>query len=102
MFMLQKEDTQAKKPFHNDLWSVTTSPQEISPEYLNNVTGDTQPEVPRSFRGGILADQMGLGKTLSMISLIAQDLDRAKKSDMSSASSCISATLLVVPPTRRI
>jgi hypothetical protein len=41
--------------------------------FTNNITQDTQDDAPPEFRGGILADHMGLGKTLSMISLIASD-----------------------------
>ncbi|KAH0560094.1 hypothetical protein GP486_003387 [Trichoglossum hirsutum] len=55
-----------------DLWSVEMSPSG-SRIYTNNITQDTQSDAPLQFRGGILADHMGLGKTLSMISLIAHD-----------------------------
>src|SRR4051794_15473751 len=39
--------------------------------YKNTITGDQQETPPPQFRGGILADQMGLGKSLSMLALIA-------------------------------
>jgi hypothetical protein len=41
--------------------------------FVNRVSGSHQTEEPPQFRGGIIADPMGLGKTLSMISLIATD-----------------------------
>ncbi|KAH9219297.1 SNF2 family N-terminal domain-containing protein [Leptodontidium sp. 2 PMI_412] len=43
--------------------------------YTNNVTGHGQGEPPPEFQGGLLADDMGLGKTLSMICLIAADIE---------------------------
>jgi hypothetical protein len=45
-----------------------------SVRYINNITNEEQDITPPQFRGGILADQMGLGKSLSVISLIASDL----------------------------
>ncbi|KAK0619845.1 SNF2 family N-terminal domain-containing protein [Immersiella caudata] len=45
--------------------------------YYNLVTNQTQRERPPEALGGILADMMGLGKTLSVLSLIASTLDQA-------------------------
>ncbi|RDA83201.1 hypothetical protein CP532_1223 [Ophiocordyceps camponoti-leonardi (nom. inval.)] len=45
--------------------------------YFNVVTGVRQREAPPETRGGILADTMGLGKTLSILSLIASTSDDA-------------------------
>jgi SWI/SNF-related matrix-associated actin-dependent regulator of chromatin subfamily A3 len=42
--------------------------------YTNNITNVNQPCEPTPFRGGILADFMGLGKSCSMIALIVNDL----------------------------
>ncbi|PVH85120.1 hypothetical protein DL98DRAFT_451840 [Cadophora sp. DSE1049] len=39
--------------------------------YINNVTGSVERDKPPDFCGGLLADQMGLGKSLNVISLIA-------------------------------
>ena len=41
---------------------------------MNNITGESQEDSPPNFRGGILADAMGLGKTLTTIALIASTL----------------------------
>ncbi|KAI9766764.1 MAG: hypothetical protein M1839_004768 [Geoglossum umbratile] len=71
-FMLRRERGWALNSPQKDLWSVETSPSG-SRIYINNITQDTQGDAPSEFRGGILADYMGLGKTLSMISLIASD-----------------------------
>jgi len=58
------------------------------------------------FRGGIVADHMGLGKSLSMISLIASDaLEQNKDTTTTNdyASPCSnSCTLLIVPSTRKL
>jgi SWI/SNF-related matrix-associated actin-dependent regulator of chromatin subfamily A3 len=43
------------------------------PRYQNNLTKMTQADPPTAFRGGILADDMGIGKTLTMLSLIASE-----------------------------
>ncbi|RCI09528.1 hypothetical protein L249_4064 [Ophiocordyceps polyrhachis-furcata BCC 54312] len=45
--------------------------------YFNVITGLRQREAPPETRGGILADIMGLGKTLSILSLIASTTDDA-------------------------
>jgi SNF2 family DNA or RNA helicase len=47
--------------------------------YYNVITGQTQRELPTPTRGGILADMMGLGKTLSVLSLVTSTRDSAKE-----------------------
>lgn len=42
--------------------------------FYNTVSGAVQVEQPPQFYGGIVADPMGLGKTLSMIGLVACDV----------------------------
>lgn len=80
--------------------------QADNPSYVNTVTGAYQDSPPPDFRGGLLADQMGLGKSLSMISLIlsnpASDLKTAEPAYLNSlgsddAVSLVKTTLLVVP-----
>lgn len=46
--------------------------------YKNVITGQWAPQ-PQETRGGILADMMGLGKTLSILSLVAGSLDDSKQ-----------------------
>ncbi|KAH8889697.1 hypothetical protein GQ53DRAFT_651723 [Thozetella sp. PMI_491] len=46
--------------------------------WFNIVTNQHQPQTPRPTTGGILADMMGLGKTLSILSLIVGALDDSK------------------------
>ncbi|KAF2233475.1 hypothetical protein EV356DRAFT_503549 [Viridothelium virens] len=74
--------------------------------YLNTISREMQVGCPPSFQGGILADYMGLGKTLSMIALVASDLSLDQSSisvpstPMSGDTSTIRlrCTLIVVPP----
>ncbi|OTB03299.1 hypothetical protein M426DRAFT_321866 [Hypoxylon sp. CI-4A] len=47
--------------------------------YYNVITGHVQQHPPPETLGGILADMMGLGKTLSILALIASSGDAAKK-----------------------
>ncbi|KAI9708050.1 MAG: alpha-1,6-mannosyltransferase [Bogoriella megaspora] len=72
--------------------------------YLNTVSKETQVGRPPSFQGGILADYMGLGKSLSMISLIASDSTLHQNQPLSaslvpqnSAPGHLHCTLVVVP-----
>ncbi|ETS86311.1 hypothetical protein PFICI_00139 [Pestalotiopsis fici W106-1] len=74
--------------------------------YFNSITEFYQSNVPRQIYGGIIADPMGLGKTLSMIALIAADLDNTSTMEMDegferpegAVAPSIRATLVVVPP----
>lgn len=77
--------------------------------YVNNVTGESQFCPPPNFRGGILADAMGLGKTLTMLALIASDtlshagssgIDRVETTCSPSSYPVVKTTLIVVPLSR--
>ncbi|EGY18824.1 transcription termination factor 2 [Verticillium dahliae VdLs.17] len=46
--------------------------------FLNVVTGLNERQLPPQTRGGILADMMGLGKTLSILSLVCHTLTEAQ------------------------
>lgn len=46
--------------------------------FYNVITGHTERQLPRQSRGGILADMMGLGKTLSILSLICSTKNEAR------------------------
>lgn len=61
----------------NSLWQIRIG---ISGQrsFLNVITGQVQRERPPETLGGILADMMGLGKTLSILALVASSLDAAK------------------------
>ncbi|PTB70602.1 hypothetical protein BBK36DRAFT_1107117 [Trichoderma citrinoviride] len=47
--------------------------------FHNVITGESQAAPPSDTRGGILADMMGLGKTLSILSLVATTMDEAQQ-----------------------
>ena len=68
--------------------------------FLNRVSNASQSELPPQCYGGIVADPMGLGKTLTMIALVATDLENS--GDMvDTDEGChldVPATLIVVPP----
>jgi hypothetical protein len=42
--------------------------------YMNEVTQEFHREPPPDFRGGMIADTMGSGKSLAMIALVAHDM----------------------------
>ena len=60
--------------------------------YLNSFTGEISNYNPDSTQGGILADSMGLGKSLSMLALIAGDWSDSTQGPRQSKK-----TLLIVP-----
>ena len=80
------------------IYSVSLTPS----SFIKRVSDTYQTDEPLQFYGGIVADPMGLGKTLSMISLIASDidLDHTDPSSLSGADTEESSgrTLVIVPP----
>lgn len=78
--------------------------------YLNLVTGETSELSPPDFRGGILADAMGLGKTLTVLALLASTLQAPRTphiwedhglSSPEYTSRSPRTTLVIVPLSRR-
>ncbi|KKO99582.1 hypothetical protein THAR02_08316 [Trichoderma harzianum] len=98
--MLQREQGWAWDGSRADLWEYFS--ESTGSYFVNRVSGAVQIEPPQQFYGGIIADPMGLGKTLSMISLVASDLlvDRNDPSSITGANAEESSgrTLIVVPP----
>jgi hypothetical protein len=73
--------------------------------YINRVTGTQQLDEPPEFYGGIVADPMGFGKTLSMIALAASDAHHPDSDNPSGFPGVLGEesnglTLIVVPPAR--
>ncbi|KAH6880475.1 SNF2 family N-terminal domain-containing protein [Thelonectria olida] len=99
-FMLQRENGWAWDGGRADIWEVRDTGHE--PYFYNTVSGVSQAEQPPQFYGGICADPMGLGKTLSMIALIACDL-RVDDADPASLpgvdiEESSGKTLVILPP----
>ncbi|KAH6707878.1 SNF2 family N-terminal domain-containing protein [Leptodontidium sp. MPI-SDFR-AT-0119] len=69
--------------------------------FVNTISNAYQVEEPPQFSGGIIADPMGLGKTLTMIALVATDLDnrRVPREIMGYEKCYTSATLVIMFPT---
>ncbi|KAK2060825.1 hypothetical protein LY76DRAFT_568195 [Colletotrichum caudatum] len=101
-FMLRRERGWGFLDGQSDIWSVADKSQGRS--FVNMISGCHQDEEPPQFYGGIIADPMGLGKTLTMIALIATDLeDENYALGLQTALSHneethIGATLIIVPP----
>lgn len=63
---------------NNSLWRLKYRPNGSS-SYYNIITGTEERNKPPEVLGGILADMMGLGKTLSILSLIVGSLEAANE-----------------------
>jgi SNF2 family DNA or RNA helicase len=78
--------------------------------FINRVSDAHQPEEPDQFYGGIVADPMGFGKTLTMIALAATDHQNPTSPTFSKLNFRDEAgrapdyaspqTLIIVPPSR--
>ncbi|KAH7026886.1 SNF2 family N-terminal domain-containing protein [Macrophomina phaseolina] len=76
-FMTSREaDDSASESDKNSLWKLKLRGNGER-YFYNIITGQESRRKPASSRGGILADMMGLGKTLSILSLIASTLREA-------------------------
>lgn len=52
-----------------------------NPRFKHMITGEMRALKPPESRGGILSDEMGMGKSLSLIALIVHTLDGARSSE---------------------
>lgn len=98
-FMMQRERGWAMSGHHKDIWREET---EASGRvvYFNTVSGQRQLKPPKSFRGGLLTDAPGLGKSLSIIALIAST--RESQGQIQNERTFLTTTLLVVPKTCKV
>jgi hypothetical protein len=99
-FMLRREQGWDFTAQGQDIWEKADTSQDRY--YFNHISKSDQPEPPPEFRGGIVADPMGLGKTLTMISLIAHDFSMKDSTVRRREQSLeekphVKATLIVVP-----
>lgn len=95
-FMMQRERGWAMDGHHKDVWREEHDSLGRS-VYQNIISGMKQGTRPDQFRGGLLIDAPGLGKSLSIIALISSDVESEKQSIPERAPS--STTLLIVPKT---
>ena len=77
-FMTEKEKERVfsdKEENNNSLWRLKykTNGRRV---YYNIITGREENNKPPEVLGGILADMMGLGKTLSILALVVSSLDQ--------------------------
>ena len=97
-FMLRREAGWALTSNHKDVWK-----KEIDHRgecwYINMITGGQQRREPPSFKGGLLTDAPGLGKSLSVLSLIGTDIQIAESTE---AAPTANNTLLVVPKSCKV
>ncbi|KAG6358593.1 hypothetical protein INS49_012111 [Diaporthe citri] len=99
-FMLDREKSWTFDK-DGDIWEARDTHAGL--QFINKVSGAVHSDEPPPFRGGIIADPMGLGKTLTMIALAATDLEPAQHGacsmvDVSAGTSHNGATLIIVPP----
>ena len=97
-FMMQRESGWSMTGERRDIWKAETNDAGRT-LYTNTVSGQKQMRPPIDFRGGLLTDAPGLGKSLSIIALIATSNTRADQ--CKEADSSLAPTLLVVPKTCR-
>ncbi|KAI0861247.1 SNF2 family N-terminal domain-containing protein [Xylaria cubensis] len=100
-FMMQRERGWAFDQEYIDIWEAHTTDHGVY--FVNRVSNACQDEEPAEFRGGIIADTMGLGKTLTMIALVAADLDAS--TGCHAQVEChhpdvrrVKGTLIIIPP----
>ncbi|KAL4879096.1 SNF2 family N-terminal domain-containing protein [Aspergillus karnatakaensis] len=80
-FMTEKEKPRKfgpKEEDNNSLWRLE-SISKGGRKFREVISGITMDEEPRQSFGGLLADMMGLGKTLSILSLVASSLTQAQE-----------------------
>lgn len=100
-FMRRRETGWAYTSEPRDMWELLDNHE--CPIFLNRVSGSCQTEEPTSFHGGIVADPMGFGKTLTMIALVAAELGDSSESMFTDEDRLpAAATLVVVPPPRAL
>ncbi|KAF2108636.1 SNF2 family N-terminal domain-containing protein [Lophiotrema nucula] len=99
-FMLRRERGWDLNNSGQDVWEAFDSGQ--TRYFINRVSNVHQADPPAQFVGGIIADPMGLGKTLNMIALISTDYEDynqggAHWGNYDSKTSPVAATLIIVP-----
>ena len=105
-FMMQRERGWALDGHHRDIWKMERD-FHGGTLYQNMISGTKQPRPPREFRGGLLIDAPGLGKSLSILALIASEVQSEECTTVGTVGQPITgansgATLVIVPKTRKL
>ncbi|KAK5653426.1 hypothetical protein OQA88_8911 [Cercophora sp. LCS_1] len=100
-FMLRREQGWAFDGSRPDIWEAVENEKVHC--FINRISNARQADEPPPFYGGIVADPMGLGKTLAMIALIASDaynpmLDYSENLSGVLGAESSEITLIIVPP----
>ncbi|RYC56789.1 hypothetical protein CHU98_g9425 [Xylaria longipes] len=100
-FMTQRERGWAFDQEYIDLWEACKTDHGVF--FVNKVSNACHNKEPPEFRGGIIADTMGLGKTLTMIALVAADLDTPREPMLRVTGYHqdilkVETTLIIIPP----
>ncbi|KAK5056695.1 hypothetical protein LTR84_012227 [Exophiala bonariae] len=98
-FMKRREDGWQFHDKNLDLWTAHSDIRGAT-KFENVLTGHRQFEPPPPFHGGVIADPMGLGKTLTMLSLIASNTwtDPSRSTHLNvHGFPTVKTTLVVVP-----
>lgn len=80
-FMTEKEQPRKfgpKEEDNNSLWRIEVQANGKE-QYREIITGIVLDRQPRQALGGLLADMMGLGKTLSILSLVLSSMEQARE-----------------------
>lgn len=79
-FMTEREKPRGQQATDGGMVSFWKTKMSASREivYSNVITGHNQRQPPPETRGGILADMMGLGKTLSILALVSSSVEDAQ------------------------
>ncbi|TGJ84976.1 hypothetical protein E0Z10_g3806 [Xylaria hypoxylon] len=100
-FMIQRENGWNFDQKYIDLWEAHHT--DHGTYFINKVSNTYQNEEPPDFRGGVIADTMGLGKTLTMTALVAADLDNPREQAMATFRDLshlpeVETSLIIIPP----
>ncbi|RWA06777.1 hypothetical protein EKO27_g8325 [Xylaria grammica] len=100
-FMTQRENGWNFDQKYIDIWEARHT--DHGTYFINKVSNTYLTEEPPQFCGGIIADTMGLGKTLTMIALVASDLDSPRGERMATFDRLpgapeVETSLIIIPP----
>ncbi|KAL8392520.1 hypothetical protein RB595_002638 [Gaeumannomyces hyphopodioides] len=95
-FLLRRESGWDFRPESADFWDLAQTGD--ATRFVNRISQAWHTDEPPEFCGGIVADPMGLGKTLTMIALAATDYSEMFRDTSDTPKLEILPTLIIVPP----